>query len=112
MNKNQIVKGIVKSIHEKHFWVDLEAGYQGVVFINEISDFFVKKISNIVKVGEVLLFKVLTVNIQKKKVTLSYKAVKNKKRITNFFVYQIKPTKNGFLNLQKHAEEEIYSWKK
>lgn len=111
MVEGQIVKGTVKSISQKHFWVDLPCKFQGVVFISEVSDFFVQDITKYVSLGEIISLKILTVNIESKKVTLSFKALRPHLLKTPL-EYPLKPTRNGFKNLLNHAEEEIKQWKK
>ncbi|MGY6172426.1 S1 RNA-binding domain-containing protein [Candidatus Mycoplasma pogonae] len=106
IKENQVVKGKVKSISDKYFWVDLEDDYQGVIFVNEISDYFVSDINKVVTIGDIISLKVLTVNHKNKKSTLSYKAIRPKYQ-KSAYIYLIKPTAKGFKNLKKHAEEEI-----
>lgn len=109
-----IVKGKVKLIDKKYFWVELDEGYQAVTFINEIKANFVSKIEKYIEIGETYNFKVLSIDHNNKKGKLTMKGVpnifaKNKDKILSD---TLKPTKNGFDNLLKHAEEELKTWKK
>lgn len=111
MQVGEIVLGKVKSINKNFFWVDLPEEYQGVVFINEISDFFIKDINKIVKIDDVIKLEVLNYNEKKKKACLSWKKIRPK-YLKKPFEFEIKETPKGFDNLLKHAKKEVEDWKK
>lgn len=111
MQVGKIVLGKVKSISKNYFWVDMENDYQGVVFIDEISDFYINDINKIIKIDDILKLEVLNYNEKNKKACLSLKRVKPK-NMKNPFEFELKETPQGFKNLLKHAKKEVEDWKK
>ncbi|MBN3534828.1 S1 RNA-binding domain-containing protein [Mycoplasma procyoni] len=111
MNAGDIVVGRVKNIFKNYFWVDIDDDYQGVVFINEVSDYFVKDLHDFFKLGDYVKLKIINVNHYNKKMSLSFKAL-NPKLLKNPFNYKICETDSGFENLFKHALKEVEEWKK
>ncbi|WGI36672.1 S1 RNA-binding domain-containing protein [Mesomycoplasma lagogenitalium] len=111
MKNGDIVTGKVKSINKNYFWVDLPNDYQGVVFIQEVSDYYIKNLSEMFVLGDEIKLKVLSVSHRNKKASLSFKAIRPK-YLKIPFTYKINETKNGFENLFQHAKKEVEKWRK
>ena len=69
-----IVKGAVTRTTDFGAFVQLEEGVEGLVHISELSDNRVRAVTDIVKPGEVIECKVLGVDPQKRRISLSVKA--------------------------------------
>ncbi|QJB71001.1 RNA-binding protein [Mycoplasma sp. 1654_15] len=127
MEIGQVVVCAIKEIKEKYFWTDMPEEYQGVVFINEISNKFIKDLTTLnFKVGQKVKLEILTIHHANKKASLSFKNVnqdfevkttikKPKKTKTDKHTstskkkrnYELKTTPSGFENLKKKADREI-----
>ena len=70
---NDEVTGKVTGIEKYGIFVSLEDGYNGLIHISEVSNFFVKNINNYATVGSLITSKVLKVDKKNKKVILSIK---------------------------------------
>ena len=71
--ENDIIKGKVVQIKEYGAFVELEPGLDGLVHISEISDEHVDNINDILKVGEVVYAKILSIDTERKRISLSIK---------------------------------------
>ncbi len=99
-----IVEGIVTGINDYGFFVSFDDGYSGLVHISEISNGFVKDITNYVCLNDKISVEVISVEDDTKKLKLSLKKIYNdtgtgKKK-------KIKETKTGFTNLGV----KLYEW--
>lgn len=99
-----IVEGIVTGINDYGFFVSFDDGYSGLVHISEISNGFVKDITNYVCLNDKISVEVISVDDESKKLKLSLKKIYNdtgteKKK-------KIKETKTGFTNLGV----KLYEW--
>lgn len=99
-----IVEGIVTGINDYGFFVSFDDGYSGLVHISEISNGFVKDITNYVCLNDKISVEVISVEDESKKLKLSLKKIYNdtgaeKKK-------KIKETKTGFTNLGV----KLYEW--
>lgn len=68
----QILTGKVTGITKFGVFVDLENGQTGMVHISEVSDVFVKEISDFVKLNDTVTVKILSIGADKK-ISLSMK---------------------------------------
>ena len=73
---NDIAIGKVNAIMPFGAFVQLEDGSSGLVHISELSDRFVKHPSDVVSVGDRVEVRVLSVDIKKKRISLSMKKAK------------------------------------
>lgn len=71
----EIVMGEVTGIQSYGAFIKLENGEQGLIHISEISSFFVKSVSNFVKVGQIIKVKIIDVLKDKNLYRLSLKQV-------------------------------------
>ena len=67
------IVGTVRNVIDFGVFVDIGVHQDGLVHISEISNNYVKHPSDVLKVGEVVKVKVLGVDVQKKKISLSLK---------------------------------------
>ena len=70
--EGQILKGKITGITKFGAFVDLPGGESGMVHISEVSDSFVKEITDFVKLGDEVTVKVISVG-EDKKISLSIK---------------------------------------
>ena len=103
--KDDIVRGKVTGIEEYGFFISLEDGTTGLVHISEMSNAFVRDISDYVDMDEEIEAKVLEVDSVNKKLKLSIKdidyRIHHKKRVG------IVETKSGFESLHKALDKWI-----
>ncbi|AFX74588.1 S1 RNA-binding domain-containing protein [Mesomycoplasma hyorhinis] len=132
MEIGQVVVCIIKEIKEKYFWTDMPEGYQGVVFVNEISNKFIKDLAATnFEIGQKVKLEILSINHTNKKASLSFKNVntnfdiqitstnthklvtkKQTQSTKKINTYVLQATLNGFDNLKKAADKEIEEkWK-
>ena len=100
----EIVVACVTGIESYGIFVGLDEYYSGLIHISEISDNFVRNISDYVKIGETIRARVLEVNDEDCHVKLSIKGLDyrfSRKRRT-----KIQETELGFSTL----EEKIGDW--
>jgi len=105
---NVVVKGKVNSIKPYGCFVNLESGIQGFIHISEISDYFIKDINTILKIGSIYDFLIIKEFVPGERLFLSYKRihVKQQKKIkTN----TIKESPSGFEPLKKYIDDIIKS---
>ena len=72
MQTGEIVSGVITGIKDYGAFVQVEE-YCGLIHISEFSDGFVKNISDIVAIGDVVSVEILEVDEEGKKLKLSYK---------------------------------------
>ena len=72
MQTGEIVSGVIRGIKDYGAFVQVEE-YCGLIHISEFSDGFVKNISDIVAIGDVVSVEILEVDEEGKKLKLSYK---------------------------------------
>ncbi|CRH25487.1 general stress protein 13 [Chlamydia trachomatis] len=102
-------------------------GYQGVVFVNEISNKFIKDLAATnFEIGQKVKLEILSINHTNKKASLSFKNVntdfdiqitstnthklvtkKQTQSTKKINTYVLQATLNGFDNLKKAADKEI-----
>jgi predicted RNA-binding protein with RPS1 domain len=72
---NEVVEGRVVSIQSFGAFVDIGAEAQGLVHVSQLADGFVKNVADVVKMGDVLKVKVLSVDVEGKRLALSRKGL-------------------------------------
>jgi len=75
LEPNMILTGIVRNVIDFGVFVDIGVHQDGLVHISEISDKFIHHPSEIVSVGDIVKVMVLSVDTQKKRISLSIKQV-------------------------------------
>lgn len=96
--KNKIVKGTVTGIESYGAFVLLDEYYSGLIHISEISNGFVKNITDFVKIGDIIYAKIIDVDEDLCHVKLSIKNV-NYRRFYRYKKRKIKETSLGFKTL-------------
>lgn len=87
---NDIVEGTVVKLMEFGAFVQLQSGIEGLVHLSEISEDRIAKVSDVLKVGDVVKVKIGEINEKDKRISLSIKEASDK----------------GFADLDKYNEEE------
>jgi len=75
---DSVVEGKVVRLVDFGAFIELEADIDGLVHISEISHTRVAKAENVLKVGEIVKVKVMKVDVEAKKISLSIKALEEK----------------------------------
>lgn len=104
-NVGDIIEGKVTGIKPYGVFVEFDDKMTGLLHISEISDSFVKKISNIVNVNEIIKVKIIDVDVKNKQYKLSIKALDVRRSRSNY--YQKSNNKNGEMPLLKIGFETI-----
>lgn len=91
LKSGEIIKGKVSGIEPYGIFVNCEEGYSGLIHISEVSDRFVKDISEYAQIDEIIPCKILEINHNTKKIKLSIKDLeyhlkRNKRVDDNFLV--------------------------
>ncbi len=76
LKPGMILKGTVRNVIDFGAFVDIGVHQDGLVHISEMSDRFVKHPLEVVRVGDVVEVKVLSVDLQKKRIQLTMKGEK------------------------------------
>lgn len=104
---NDIIKVEVTGIKEYGAFVKYNE-YAGLIHISEFSDDYVKNISSIVSVGEIINVMVLDIDEKEKKLKLSFKKANMvDKKVLKFTKINI-----GFKSLEDNMEKWIKEYKK
>lgn len=76
LKENMVLKGTVRNVTDFGAFVDIGVKHDGLVHISQLSNNFVKNPSDVVAVGDIVDVKVIGINPEKQKVSLSMKEVK------------------------------------
>lgn len=115
MNKyreGEIVKVRITAIEKYGVFASIDDEYSGLIHISEITDSFVKSITDFVEIGDVINAKILDASKQKNQLRLSAKNVngnlyKNKKSGIKETVFGFYLLKSALPNWIKEKMEEI-----
>ena len=108
--KNDIVKGKVTGIENYGIFILLENNITGLIHISEISNEYVRNVSDYVEIGEIIYAKVLEIDEEQKKLKLSLKELTNNNNSKK--LHPIKETRSGFHNLKEALDKWIVLKKK
>ena len=75
LKENMEIQGIIRNVVDFGAFVDIGVHVDGLVHISELSNSYVKHPLDVVKVGDIVNVRVLNVNTDKKRISLSMKAV-------------------------------------
>ena len=75
LKPGMVLKGTVRNVIDFGAFVDIGVHQDGLVHISQLADKFVKHPLDVVKVGDIVNVKVLSVDAEKKKISLSMKGV-------------------------------------
>jgi uncharacterized protein len=76
LKPDMMLKGTVRNVIDFGAFVDIGVHQDGLVHISELSDRFVKHPSEVVAIGDVVTVRVLSVDVKKKRISLSMKTKK------------------------------------
>ena len=76
LKENMVLKGTVRNVTDFGAFVDIGVKHDGLVHISQLSNNFVKNPSDVVAVGDIVDVKVIGIDAEKQKVSLSMKKVK------------------------------------
>lgn len=97
--KNKIVKGTVTGIESYGAFVSFDEYYSGLIHISEISNGFVKCITDFVQIGDVIYTEILEVDEDLCRLKLSIKNI-NYRKTNHYKRRKIKETSLGFKTLE------------
>ena len=107
-----IITGLVTGIEDYGIFLSFGDNCSGLIHISEISDFFVKNVSDYAKVNQSLSAKILSVD-NEGHYKLSIKALAENRKNTNNYIIE---TKSGFHTLEQNLsywiEEAFHEIKK
>lgn len=107
--EDKIVLCRITKINKSYFEVVTSIGERGIVYINEVSDYYVKNLNEIIQLNNVLYLVVK--EYKDNKLFLSFK--KNRSDFLKTpFEFTIKNTEKNFENLFNFTNEEIKKWKR
>ena len=98
-----IVKCQVTGIEKYGAFVNVDSEYTGLIHISEISNDFVKNISDFLQQGEIICTQILEVDEVSKQLKLSIKNINYKSNTKS----KIKESRLGFLPLKNHLNTWI-----
>ena len=75
LKENMVLKGTVRNVTDFGAFVDIGVKHDGLVHISQLSNSFVKNPSDVVAVGDIVNVKVIGIDQEKQKVSLSMKEV-------------------------------------
>lgn len=75
LNPGMVITGTVRNVADFGAFVDIGVHQDGLVHISELSDKFVKKPMEVVAIGDIVKVKVLEVDVQRKRISLSMKGL-------------------------------------
>ena len=99
IRKGNVIRGTVTGITSYGVFVSCDDYYTGLIHISELSDNFVKNISDYVKVGDNIRAQILDVDDKMGHLRLSVKNI-NHKKIKNYRRQKIQETSLGFKTLE------------
>ena len=71
LKEGMVLTGTVRNVIDFGAFVDIGVKHDGLVHISEISDKFIRNPSEVVSVGDIVKVKVLKVDLERQKVSLS-----------------------------------------
>ena len=77
LTEGMILTGTVRNVIDFGAFVDIGVKNDGLVHISELSEKFVKNPMDVVSVGDIVKVRVIKIDLEKKKVSLSMKDVQN-----------------------------------
>lgn len=103
--KGKIVTGCVTGVEKYGIFLGLNDYYSGLIHISEISNNYVRNVSDYVNIGETIRAKIIDVDNDSCHVKLSIKDVDY--RLNNKKRNSIHETKKGFSALEEHLDKWI-----
>jgi len=75
LKPDMVLTGTVRNVIDFGAFVDIGVHQDGLVHISELSDRYVKHPSEVVRLGDVVKVKILSVDLKKKRISLSMKGL-------------------------------------
>lgn len=75
LKPDMVLDGVVRNVIDFGAFVDIGVHQDGLVHISQISDSFISHPSDVLKVGEKVKVKILSVDLQKKRISLTMKGI-------------------------------------
>ena len=75
LKEGMVLKGTVRNVIDFGAFVDIGVHQDGLVHVSQMADRFVKHPLDVVKVGDIVTVKVLSVDVKKKRIGLTMKGV-------------------------------------
>ncbi|KAB3534019.1 30S ribosomal protein S1 [Alkaliphilus pronyensis] len=101
-----IVEGKVVRMVDYGVFIELEPGLDGLVHISEISDKFVSKPSQELEVGQVVNVKILDINLEQKRISLSIAAANKTEEDTEYITENDNVTIGDVTNVVNDEDKE------
>lgn len=101
-NINDVINVTVTGIENYGFFVKVDDEYTGLVHISEISEFFVKDITDFVNVGEEIRARIISIDEEKRQMSLEIKGLNYK--IHGRRKAKIRETEHGFDTLAANLD--------
>jgi uncharacterized protein len=70
-----VIRGVVRNVADFGAFVDLGLHQDGLVHVSELSDRFVKDPLTVVRIGQAVTVRVLSVDLSRKRIALSMKGL-------------------------------------
>ena len=77
LKPDMVLTGTVRNVIDFGAFVDIGVHQDGLVHISQLSDKYVKHPMDVVSIGDIVKVRVLDVDVQKKRISLSMRDVKN-----------------------------------
>ena len=77
LTEGMILTGTVRNVIDFGAFVDIGVKNDGLVHISELSEKYVKNPMDVVSVGDIVKVRVIKIDLEKKKVSLSMKDIQN-----------------------------------
>lgn len=74
------LKGTVRNVADFGAFIDIGVHQDGLVHLSQLSDRFIKHPMEVVKVGDIVEVEVMSVDLNKKRISLTMKGLKKKKQ--------------------------------
>ena len=100
------ITGTVRNVIDFGVFVDIGVHQDGLVHISQISDNYIKHPSDVLKVGDIVKVKVLGVDLQKKKISLTMKTADNPHGIAVANQKTDRERKEGRINAERQRKEK------
>jgi uncharacterized protein len=75
LKEGMVLNGTVRNVIDFGAFIDIGVKHDGLVHISELSDKYVKNPRDIVSVGDIVKVKVMSVDVAKKRISLTMKEV-------------------------------------
>ena len=101
-----VLSGVVRKIKKTIIIVELENGFEGMLHISDVSDYYVNNLNYMFEIGKEYSFKIISMDHENKRAKVDWKSI-HPRFMKTPFKYEIKETESGFGNLLKNTLKEI-----